>query len=763
MANEFVARKGLIVSGSTQITGSLRATAGITGSLLGTSSVAISSSYAGTASLLLGSITSASYALTASYAMNGGGTAGFVGMTIDRYAFIANGSVSNFVVSQSYDPSSLFVILDGLTLLNNDDYTFNTSTNTVTLTSTPPSSSTVTVTALVNAVSSATGSFTGSFFGIISSASYAATAAYAVGASISGGTSNYIPQWTGTSTLSSSILYQTQSSILLGTSSYYTPSAPDALAVQQLNTASFNAITTRGTVNNYLQLNIQNLSGGNSASSDIVATANNGNETSGYVDMGINSNGYVNNGNGIGFANDAYLYTQGAGNLLIGNTAVDKKIILFTGGGDAVNNARIYIDETGSVGINTSTPTAGNPEALIVRALTNSYNLITAQASLDNYAQINIKNLSGGNSASSDLVATANNGTETSNYIDMGINSDQYNQPNVVGGPNDAYLYSTGNMLHIGNATAGQHIMLFAGGIDAVTNRKLQLNADNQHILSGSLNVTGSIRVTPGTINSLTASYASNAGLFNGFNSTVFATTGSNQFNGNQFATGSITALSGSITSSGPQNGIRAGGLVLFDDNGGSNYINGTSGQLRLVVNGGGGLNGNGVSWYPQNDNLLDVGTVGYSWKRAYINNMVSSGSITNTGSLSILSGSINIANGGVTSSLFGTSSFAVSSSFVTTASFATTASYALNAGGTSLKTKAGSIVNTSFTGNPRIAAVNFTTAFPNTNYAVVITGEDARTWTIQGKVAGGFTASANSNTALVGTTYWVATAYGEN
>jgi hypothetical protein len=32
----------------------------------------------------------------------------------------------------------------------------------------------------------------------------------------------------------------------------------------------------------------------------------------------------------------------------------------------------------------------------------------------------------------------------------------------------------------------------------------------------------------------------------------------------------------------------------------------------------------------------------------------------------------------------------------------------------------------------------------------------------VEGKVVGGFTASANSNTGLTGTTYWVATAYGE-
>jgi hypothetical protein len=46
MANEFVARKGLIVSGSTTLTGSLTVVTGITGSLFGTSSFATTASYA---------------------------------------------------------------------------------------------------------------------------------------------------------------------------------------------------------------------------------------------------------------------------------------------------------------------------------------------------------------------------------------------------------------------------------------------------------------------------------------------------------------------------------------------------------------------------------------------------------------------------------------------------------------------------------------------------------------------------------------------
>jgi len=99
------------------------------------------------------------------------------------------------------------------------------------------------------------------------------------------------------------------------------------------------------------------------------------------------------------------------------------------------------------------------------------------------------------------------------------------------------------------------------------------------------------------------------------------------------------------------------------------------------------------------------------------------------------------------------------SGSLIGTASFATTASFASNV----LKTKAGSIAFTAFAGTPYSASVTFSTSFANTNFAVVVTGEDARSWTIQNKTAGGFTVNSNSNTVLTGTTYWTCTAYGEN
>jgi hypothetical protein len=79
--------------------------------------------------------------------------------------------------------------------------------------------------------------------------------------------------------------------------------------------------------------------------------------------------------------------------------------------------------------------------------------------------QINIKNSNNGTAASSDIIAIANNGNQTINFIDMGIKSSTYNQAaNSVFKANEAYLYNTGSNLVIGTGTSGKYIKIYAGG-----------------------------------------------------------------------------------------------------------------------------------------------------------------------------------------------------------------------------------------------------------------------------------------------------------
>lgn len=131
---------------------------------------------------------------------------------------------------------------------------------------------------------------------------------------------------------------------------------PEALLVYQTNSSSYNVIGGKGNLNNYLQLNIQNMSGGNTASSDLVATANNGSETTNYVDLGINGSGYSQTGM-LGGHNLAYLYSQ-AKDFAIGNSASTYNLIFFTTNSAGTNTEAMRIDQDGNVGVNTASPAA---------------------------------------------------------------------------------------------------------------------------------------------------------------------------------------------------------------------------------------------------------------------------------------------------------------------------------------------------------------------------------------------------------------------
>jgi hypothetical protein len=128
---------------------------------------------------------------------------------------------------------------------------------------------------------------------------------------------------------------------------------------------AISALYVEGTTNNYMEFNIQNLSNGALASSDIVATANNGTNGSVYVDLGINSQGYSNNNSNIlNGKNLAYLYANAA-DFSIGNGAKGKDLIFFTNptsGTTGTNTAngleRMRISSNAKVSIGTNTNSA---------------------------------------------------------------------------------------------------------------------------------------------------------------------------------------------------------------------------------------------------------------------------------------------------------------------------------------------------------------------------------------------------------------------
>ena len=212
-----------------------------------------------------------------------------------------------------------------------------------------------------------------------------------------------------------------------------------------------------------------------------------------------------------------------------------------------LTTSSIYQSGSSTVIINQDSATSENPEALYVwQPNATSINVISGKGNLNSYLQLNIQNTNQGTNASSDVVATAGNGNEDSNYIDMGINSDNFS--GFLGGPNDAYLYATGSHLHIGNATPDKPIQFFVGGPDTNTNRKLELNADGYHNITGSLEIDTDLVVLGGITGSLygTASYVTGS-IFTDNNSAAsasYALTASYALNTQNVDTGSLVTTS---------------------------------------------------------------------------------------------------------------------------------------------------------------------------------------------------------------------------
>lgn len=99
---------------------------------------------------------------------------------------------------------------------------------------------------------------------------------------------------------------------------------------------------------------------------------------------------------------------------------------------------------------------------------------VQVNGDVNSYFQINSQNINSGTSASTDLVLTANNGNDTSFYLDLGINSSNYADPAFsIVAANDTYLISLSNNLVIANGTSAKNIQFWVDGTTAATGHQI--------------------------------------------------------------------------------------------------------------------------------------------------------------------------------------------------------------------------------------------------------------------------------------------------
>ncbi|AIJ38207.1 hypothetical protein [Flavobacterium psychrophilum] len=163
-----------------------------------------------------------------------------------------------------------------------------------------------------------------------------------------------------------------------------------AAATTTVNTV----VNASGSINDYLQYNIQNTSTGIQAQSGYSATADNGSSTTGFAWLGINNSTFnFPTPYNIGNANDVSFVGSGQ-DMHIANANNTKSIIFSTG--KAVSpffNERMRITNTGAVGIGTTTPNG----ALDINAGASNYGFVAPRVALTaSNTQVPVTNPQGG-------------------------------------------------------------------------------------------------------------------------------------------------------------------------------------------------------------------------------------------------------------------------------------------------------------------------------------------------------------------------------
>jgi hypothetical protein len=133
--------------------------------------------------------------------------------------------------------------------------------------------------------------------------------------------------------------------------------SPDTPKFHLTNSGSFNITHFEANNEYYAQVNITNINSGSLASSDLVLTADNGNETVHFVNLGINSSTY--NGGYVGYENDAYLLNVGKDLYIgtVGGTSHPAELKLFAN--NSWENPQITVHTGSEISFNTSSVTEG--------------------------------------------------------------------------------------------------------------------------------------------------------------------------------------------------------------------------------------------------------------------------------------------------------------------------------------------------------------------------------------------------------------------
>lgn len=308
-------------------------------------------------------------------------------------------------------------------------------------------------------------------------------------------------------------------------------------------TGSFSGtLTANLNANAYSISNVSNLS-----SNNLTFTSNASNitfNTGAYISG--NANSYSRDGSillspytGAG-SNFAGVIVGGAGRLLAPNGGVfqifNSADVTFqvatkvTVGTAATSPTAAAVIVTGGIGAS-GTANTGVGALLTGPTFTPLPNTIVGfNSNVNNYVQVTLQNKSNGADATADYILTADNGSDTVNYLDLGIINSGYdaNTPtnslgNIVYAA-DGYLYAQGNTgnanqsggnLVLGTTVPGKNVKIFAGGVNSssiianISNTGIAVNGNvTANNFSGNITITGNVTGTSPNVTLVAGSYS---------------------------------------------------------------------------------------------------------------------------------------------------------------------------------------------------------------------------------------------------------------
>jgi hypothetical protein len=221
-------------------------------------------------------------------------------------------------------------------------------------------------------------------------------------------------------------------------------------------------------ISNFANLSVlgSNTSGGG-APYELATTSAMVTYVSGRTGAAVGSNGqFLFNNSGIvtGSANFTFDYTSNT--ITVGNSTVNVQLGYVTGGGQQLQHWH---------------------------------------ANANTYAQIQLTNANTGIAASSDLILNSDNYTDSTNYVDLGINGSNWSNTGwTINGADDGYLYAANGTMAIGTASA-KAVQFFANGtlaanevmrIDAGANVGIGNTTPNAKLqVTGTANISGAVAI----------------------------------------------------------------------------------------------------------------------------------------------------------------------------------------------------------------------------------------------------------------------------